>query len=272
MSPPGALPSVVQRAVFCVQREVRRKSGCEADARAPSLAIWTRKLRPQQKIFGADNSALTIFVGNTFGNFKLRQRRSTAPRLLQTRPTRATGRRALRRERAAGQHDELPTEAMPHIPLEADRMESRESLEESAAKSSVSVGRLQCKDDACKPSEQRRLVYCMSDEYRKAAPRMCANQTEPPTRRPCALSACPYHWVASAWSTCRLKQRRLGLQTIVDLFSARAAASAFIFDASSARRRRKNQRAHNRRPPTRRRCLRDCAWRSTSRRSRRCAH
>ncbi|KAI6223543.1 BMA-GON-1, isoform e [Aphelenchoides fujianensis] len=56
--------------------------------------------------------------------------------------------------------------------------------------------------DACKAGEQTRRVYCMSDDRKRAAPRMCANDSEPLAKRPCPLSECPYYWAPGPWSTC----------------------------------------------------------------------
>ncbi|KAI6185117.1 BMA-GON-1, isoform e [Aphelenchoides fujianensis] len=56
--------------------------------------------------------------------------------------------------------------------------------------------------DACKVGEQTRRVYCMSDDRKRAAPRMCSNDTEPLAKRPCPLSECPYYWAPGPWSTC----------------------------------------------------------------------
>lgn len=55
--------------------------------------------------------------------------------------------------------------------------------------------------DNCKPTEQNRRVYCMSDSNKRAASRMCVNVTMPVVKRNCSISHCPYQWVAGPWST-----------------------------------------------------------------------
>lgn len=57
---------------------------------------------------------------------------------------------------------------------------------------------------ACKPGEQTRRVYCLSEDRKLAASRMCHNSTEPPSKRVCQLQDCPYYWAPGPWSTCRL--------------------------------------------------------------------
>lgn len=55
--------------------------------------------------------------------------------------------------------------------------------------------------DNCKPSEQNRKVYCMSNSNKRAASRMCNNLTMPVVKRNCSINHCPYQWVAGPWST-----------------------------------------------------------------------
>uniref|UniRef100_A0A1I7YLD8 Peptidase M12B domain-containing protein n=1 Tax=Steinernema glaseri TaxID=37863 RepID=A0A1I7YLD8_9BILA len=56
--------------------------------------------------------------------------------------------------------------------------------------------------DSCKKTDQHRRVYCMNNQDKRAAPRMCANTSMPITSKPCDISKCPYHWVPGPWSTC----------------------------------------------------------------------
>ncbi|KAI6211925.1 BMA-GON-1, isoform e [Aphelenchoides besseyi] len=56
--------------------------------------------------------------------------------------------------------------------------------------------------DPCKTGEQFRRVYCMSDDRKRAASRMCSDDRMPLEKRPCPLVDCPYHWVPGPWSTC----------------------------------------------------------------------
>lgn len=58
--------------------------------------------------------------------------------------------------------------------------------------------------DPCKKSEQHRRVYCISNLGKRAASKMCGNETAPETTRACPTSDCPYHWVPGPWSTVRL--------------------------------------------------------------------
>lgn len=55
--------------------------------------------------------------------------------------------------------------------------------------------------DNCKPTEQHRRIYCMSDSNKRAAGRMCSNITMPLVKRNCSINTCPYQWVAGPWST-----------------------------------------------------------------------
>ncbi|PAV75460.1 hypothetical protein WR25_08596 [Diploscapter pachys] len=56
--------------------------------------------------------------------------------------------------------------------------------------------------NGCTKQLQRRRVYCVSNEGKKAAPRMCEHAPAPPTTRPCDVSKCAYEWVPGPWNTC----------------------------------------------------------------------
>ncbi|VDO52300.1 unnamed protein product [Brugia timori] len=56
-------------------------------------------------------------------------------------------------------------------------------------------------NDPCKKSDQHRRVYCVSNLGKRAAPKMCSNETAPEMTRSCPVTDCLYHWVPGPWST-----------------------------------------------------------------------
>lgn len=57
--------------------------------------------------------------------------------------------------------------------------------------------------DPCKKMNQHRRVYCLNEGGKRAASRMCQNETMPIKTRPCNIDQCPYEWVPGPWSTVR---------------------------------------------------------------------
>uniref|UniRef100_A0A914XW30 GON domain-containing protein n=1 Tax=Panagrolaimus superbus TaxID=310955 RepID=A0A914XW30_9BILA len=58
--------------------------------------------------------------------------------------------------------------------------------------------------DPCKKMNQHRRVYCLNEGGKRAASRMCQNETMPIKTRPCNIDQCPYEWVPGPWSTCSI--------------------------------------------------------------------